>query len=123
MVLTDYYGVYGYMDADIAIRNGNDIMLVNYDTETNHLTDKESATAISAARQACKNIMYTVVNSRAYAPENLHGGLQTWQILQLVIDIILGAVIVLLYALAIRSYMKHKDDFVEITAEKPEEKE
>ena len=27
MVLTDYFGGYGYMDADKAIRNGNDIML------------------------------------------------------------------------------------------------
>lgn len=31
MVLTGYFGVYGYMDADQAIRNGTDFCLVNYD--------------------------------------------------------------------------------------------
>ena len=34
MVLTDYFGVYGYMNADQAVRNGTDFMLVNYPTET-----------------------------------------------------------------------------------------
>ena len=35
-MLTDYFGVYGYMDSDQAIRGGTDCMLVAYDTETNH---------------------------------------------------------------------------------------
>ena len=69
-VLTDYFGVYGYMDSDMGIRGGTDCMLVAYDTETNHVTDTTSATGVLAMRQACKNIMYTVVNSRAYDPEN-----------------------------------------------------
>lgn len=47
MVLTDYFGVYGYMDADQAIRNGTDFCLVNYDTATNHVTDTTSATGSS----------------------------------------------------------------------------
>lgn len=47
-VLTDYYGVYGYQDADRMIRNGNDCMLVAYDTETNHLTDQKNATSVQA---------------------------------------------------------------------------
>ena len=36
-------------------------MLVAYDTETNHVKDQESATGVQAMRQACKNILYTVV--------------------------------------------------------------
>mgnify|MGYP002230334481 CR=1 FL=1 len=36
-VLTDYFGVYGYMNSDQGIRNGTDAMLVAYDTETNHV--------------------------------------------------------------------------------------
>ena len=79
MVLTDYYGVYGYQDSDHLIRNGGDFCLVNYDTETNHLTDTTSATALVCARQACKNILYTVANSRAYYPENLNPGMATWE--------------------------------------------
>ena len=79
MVLTDYYGVYGYQDADRLIRNGGDFCLVNYDTETNHLTDTTSATALVSARQACKNILYTVANSRAYYEENLNPGMPGWE--------------------------------------------
>ena len=40
-VLTDYFGVYGYMDSDMGIRGGTDCMLVAYDTETNHVTDTD----------------------------------------------------------------------------------
>ena len=104
--LTDYYGVYGYQDADRMVRNGNDCMLVAYDTETNHMTDKESATAVQAMRQACKNIMYTVVNSRAYDPENLNTGLMGWQIAAIVIDVVLAAGILALEAAAVVRYRR-----------------
>ena len=104
--LTDYYGVYGYQDADRMIRNGNDCMLVAYDTETNHVSDTESATSIKAMRQACKNIMYTVVNSRAYDEANLQTGLMTWQIAAIVIDVILAAGIIVLEVLAVKKMKK-----------------
>lgn len=107
-VLTDYFGVYGYMDADREIRNGNDAMLVAYDTETNHLTDKSSATSVKAMRQACKNIMYTVVNSRAYDAENMTTGLQNWQIMAIIIDILFAGLIVFLEVRTIKSYKKAK---------------
>ncbi len=107
-VLTDYFGVYGYMDSDMGIRGGTDCMLVAYDTETNHVTDTKSATSVKAMRQACKNIMYTVVNSRAYDPENLTTGLMNWQIMAIVIDVIFAALIVLLEVLAIRRFLKEK---------------
>ena len=105
-VLTDYFGVYGYMDSDMGIRGGTDCMLVAYDTETNHVTDTTSATGVKAMRQASKNIMYTVVNSRAYDPENLKTGLMNWQILAIVIDIILGALVIFLEVLTIKKYKK-----------------
>ncbi len=105
-VLTDYYGVYGFQDADRMIRNGNDCMLVAYDTETNHLTDTTSATSLLAMRQACKNIMYTVVNSRAYAPENLSGGLMNWQIAAIIIDLLFAALIIFLEIRTLKTYKK-----------------
>ncbi len=105
-VLTDYFGVYGYMDSDMGIRGGTDCMLVAYDTETNHVTDTTSATGVKAMRQASKNIMYTVVNSRAYDPENLKTGLMNWQIIAIVIDIILGALVIFLEVLTIKKYKK-----------------
>ena len=88
------------------IRNGNDCMLVAYDTETNHVSDTTSATSIKAMRQACKNIMYTVVNSRAYDEANLQTGLMGWQIAAIVIDVILAAGLVVLELLAVKKLKK-----------------
>lgn len=110
MVLTDYFGVYGYMDADQAIRNGTDFCLVNYPTETNYLTDQTSATGVLAARQATKNILYTVVNSRAYEEENLNPGMAPWQKAQIAIDVVLVAGLVLLEVLAIKKYKKRTSE-------------
>lgn len=121
-VLTDYFGVYGYMDADREIRNGNDAMLVAYDTETNHLTDKSSATSVKAMRQACKNIMYTVVNSRAYDAENMTTGLQNWQIMAIIIDILFAGLIVFLEVRTIKSYKKAKAEGGQTPGAVPESK-
>lgn len=110
LVLTDYYGVYGYQDADRMIRNGNDCMLVAYDTETNHVTDTKSATSVKAMRQASKNILYTVVNSRAYDAENLNTGLMTWQKAAIGIDIVLAAGLIALELLAVKKMKKRKSE-------------
>ncbi|WP_395149996.1 glycoside hydrolase family 3 N-terminal domain-containing protein, partial [uncultured Allofournierella sp.] len=109
MVLTDYFGVYGYMDADQAIRNGNDFCLVNYDTATNHVSDTTSATSVLAMRQAAKNILYTVVNSRAYASENLNPGMPGWQIVGIVIDVALAAVLIALEVSVLKAYKRKKE--------------
>lgn len=81
-------------------------MLVAYDTETNHVKDQESATGVQAMRQACKNILYTVVNSRAYDADNLQSGLMGWQIAAIVIDVILAAAVILLEVVAIKRFCK-----------------
>ena len=107
-VLTDYFGVYGYQDADRMIRNGNDCMLVAYDTETNHLTDTSSATSIQAMRNSVKNIMFTVVNSRTYEPENMKEGLMGWQIAAIVMDIVFAALIILLEVRSVKKWKINK---------------
>ena len=108
MVLTDYFGVYGYMNADQAIRNGTDFCLVNYPTATNYVTDTTSATSVLAMRQATKNILYTVVNSRAYDPANLETGMAAWEITFIVVDVIVALIIVGLEVLVIRKVKKIK---------------
>lgn len=108
MVLTDYFGVYGYMNSDQAIRNGTDCMLVAYDTETNHVKDQKSADGIQAMRQASKNILYTVVNSRAYDPENLKTGLMIWQMAAIGVDVVLAAGIIMLEITAVRRFRKRR---------------
>ena len=63
-VLTDYFGGYGYQNADQEIRNGNDSMLATTKI-TNHITDK-SATSVKAMRTAAHNILYTTANGWQY---------------------------------------------------------
>ena len=110
MVLTDYFQGMGYMDAEQGIRNGNDICLAPYDSDTNNVHDLTGATSLNAMRQACKNIMYTVVNSRAYAPENLQTGLQPWQIVAIVVDAVIFLGLAALEILVVRKgWQKRRD--------------
>ena len=58
------------------------------------MTDTTSATGVQAMRQACKNILYTVVNSRAYTEENLNPGMQGWQKLLIGVDVVIVLAVV-----------------------------
>ena len=110
MVITDYFGVYGYQNADQEIRNGNDFMLVAYDAETNQVKDQSSATSIIAMRQASKNIMYTVVNSRAYYDENYSLEMAMWKKLAIGADVVLAGVLILLEVRTIRKFRRSKEE-------------
>ncbi|MEG2421588.1 MAG: hypothetical protein RSB55_08550, partial [Oscillospiraceae bacterium] len=68
-------------------------------------------TSLLAMRQACKNVMYTVVNSRAYAPENIKTGPQVWQIIAIVVDVIaVAAVIAVELTVVKKGYGKRRDE-------------
>ena len=89
-----------------------------YDTETNHVTDTTSATSVLAMRQACKNILYTTVNSRAYDPANLSGGgLQGWQIAAIAIDVVVGVILVAGAVMIVKKSKKMEDASAEDTTE------
>ena len=107
MVITDGFHFTDYMDSDIAIRNGCDLMLKNYDVATNHLTDTTSATSVKAMRQACKNIVYTVVNSRVYDPANTVST-PIWRTAMIVVNVLLAVLLVVLEVLTFKSYKKKK---------------
>lgn len=109
-VLTDYFAGYGYMNADQAIRNGNDTCLVNYDVKTNKVSDMTSASSVKAMRQASKNIMYTVVNSRAYNPEATGAGMETWKKALIGVDVVLAGLLILLEVTTVKKgYQKRKN--------------
>ena len=109
MVETDYDGSYGYMITDHSIRNGNDLMLGFNGAASNVLAD-QSATAIQAMRQACKNILYTVGNSGYYTMnESDEGGLTNMQKIFYTVDGIAGGcILVLLLIVLIRWSRKKK---------------
>lgn len=77
LVLSDYFGNYGYMDADRAIRGGTDVMLGTAGNEA-ILTDQTSATSVLNMRNAVKNALFTIVNSRAYET-NPNAQMPAWQ--------------------------------------------
>ena len=114
MVLSDYFVDFGFMDSDRYIRNGTDAMLADYDTGTNHLTDTESATSVIAMRQACKNQLYTVVNSRAYADDNLNMGMHKWQKIMLAADVAVFLLIAASEVALIKNYKKRINQTSEV---------
>ena len=104
---TDYFGGYGYQDADRMIRNGCDLMLAPYPSEFSTVTDQSSATSVIALRTASHHILYTVVNSRAYASE-VKSGIPAWKIGIYVIDVLLIGGIICLEILAVKKFLKKK---------------
>ena len=92
-VETDYFGVYGYMSADQAIRNGTDLMLVNYPTETNNIRFRDTNGAKQAMRTSAKNILYVVANSRQYDEANLSTGMAPWKKTMYVVDALIIALL------------------------------
>ena len=107
MVITDYDGSYGYMITDHCIRNGNDLMLGFNSAESNKLTD-ESATAVLAMRQACKNILYTVANSGYYADGNPAAGMSNMTKLFVTVDVILAVLLIAADAIVIVRFRKKR---------------
>ena len=109
MVLTDTFSGYGYQNADRFIRAGNDGMLSNFDTDENYVKDTDSGTSRLAMRNACKNIMYTVVNSRAYAAEDAdQRGKPVWMKTLIGTDIAALLLVLLLEALFVLRYRRSK---------------
>ena len=107
-VETDYFGVYGYMSADQGIRNGSDLMLVNYPTATNDVQFRDTNGAQQAMRTAAKNILYVVANSRAYDPANLNTGMAKWKVIMYAVDAIVAVLCLGLLAKFFSNYKKRK---------------
>ncbi len=108
-VLTDYFANFGYMDGARSIYNGGSTCLASYDTGSNYVADTSSATTVQHMRDACHRIFYTVVNSRAYEPENMETGLLIWQIILIVVDVIIAVLLVLYEVFPVRKgYRKRK---------------
>ena len=110
MVITDYFGGYGYMNADRGVRAGTDLML-NMTSQYAHLSNT-SATLTQAVRQSAKNILYTVVNSGQYSDGvySSTAAMPGWQKLLIGIDAVLGILLVLSEALAVRSCRRKKSN-------------
>ena len=110
-VETDYFGVSGYMTADQCVRNGNDLMLCTTGNDYNKVTVLTNSSK-QALRESAKNILYTVVNSRAYAEENLNPGMAKWQIVLIGADVLVALLFVTLEVKTLKGYKKRKEEEV-----------
>ena len=109
-VETDYFGVYGYMSADQAIRNGTDLMLVSYQTETNNIRFRDTNGAQQAMRESAHNILFVTVNSRAYEPANYEKATATpvWRTILIVVDVVAAAAFLGLEYMVLKGYKKRE---------------
>ena len=107
-VETDYFGVYGYMNADQAVRNGTDLMLVNYATATNDMRFTTTAGAVSALREAAHHILYVVANSFAYSDYGLELAQADtlWETVLFWVNIVVAVIIVLWEVLLVLNFVK-----------------
>lgn len=106
MVISDYFGNYGYMDADRAVRGGTDMMLGTAGNDA-IMTDQTSATSILAMRQAVKNIFYVTVNSAAYE-DYTPGQIPSWMMVMYVVDGVVAVLLIAVEIVLIRRYMKKR---------------
>ena len=105
-VLTDYFGGYGYQNADQEVRAGNDSMLATTKI-TNHITDK-SATSVKAMRTAAHNILYTTANGWQYENGEPKVDTPVWRIAMYVVWGVTAVLAVGLEVLTIMKYLKRR---------------
>lgn len=111
MALTDFFrnNGHGFMNADAALANGVDAMLSTFNGEENNVANPEHPTAVLQMRNACKNVMYTVVSSGAYDGEHEETGMENWKKAGIGIDIVIALFMAGMEVLVIRGYKKRKN--------------
>ena len=111
MALTDFFrnNGHGFMNADAALANGLDAMLSTFNGEENNVANPEHPTSVLQMRNACKNVMYTVVSSWAYDGEHEETGMENWKKAGIGIDIVIALFMAGMEVLVIRGYKKRKN--------------
>lgn len=111
MALTDFFrnNGHGFMNADAALANGVDAMLSTFNGEENNVANPEHPTAVLQMRNACKNVMYTVVSSWAYDGEHEETGMENWKKAGIGINIVIALFMAGMEVLVIRGYKKRKN--------------
>lgn len=108
MVISDGFSSSYFQNADQVVRAGNDACLVAFDTPETHMRVRSNA-ALQAMRTACHNIMYTVVNSRAYQ----YGGAEPmpkWKIALIAIDVVAVLCLAFCEYKSVKNYKKRKTE-------------
>ena len=108
MVLTDWYGSYGYQMTMDSVLNGNDLMLGFGSNIRTQIENPDSPTMVKALRQASKNIFYTIVHSGNYTIEERRTGMDPMTKSIVTVDVVLGAVLATIEAIVLARYFRKK---------------
>ncbi|WP_291531781.1 glycoside hydrolase family 3 N-terminal domain-containing protein [Bifidobacterium sp. UBA4282] len=106
MVLTDWYGDFGYQNGDQLVRAGNDAMLATFES-SNHVTVR-SASGVQALRTAAHNILYTAVNSWKYADGEPKAQTPVWQVATYVGIAVVAVIFLGLETLTIKRFLDRR---------------
>lgn len=100
-VITDYFGGYGYMDANLALAAGGTSMLSTTGQSGSAIKFQDNNQTIKELRKATHENLYTLVNSNAYKDKNasylLPWQKKVYQIDALIAVILIGIQIVVIY--------------------------
>ena len=104
-VETDYFAGAYDMNADQMLEAGGACCLSTFDIGTNFASDTTGATSLQYMRRACHDIMYTAVNSRAYATD-VEVGMTGWMKTLIAVDVVVAIALVAVEVLLIKKYRK-----------------
>ena len=110
-VVTDYNSS-KHMHTEEGVANGNDLMLANEMTLPTNFADINNASTLLAMRQACKNIIYSHVNSNAMngkaSGDKISYGISPWVFGVIAIEVVLVLAAGAIVFLCIRHTQKWK---------------
>ena len=110
MALTDFFrnNGHGFMNADAGLANGVDAMLSTFDGPENNPANPTHPTTVNQMRNACKNVMYTVVTCWEYEDGEIGTGMETWKKAAIGIDVALAALLIAAEVVVMKEYKKRK---------------
>ncbi|MRH41624.1 hypothetical protein GH741_02925 [Aquibacillus halophilus] len=111
VVNTDFYiiDVYPYMNVELAVRAGNDILLTGVAPFGVPEINTDSNDTLWAMRDAAKNVMYTVANSSAI-DDGMSTDTPQWVIITIVVDILVALGIILGFYFTFRNSKKRDEE-------------
>lgn len=114
-VITDFNGGAAYMNCELGITSGNDLMLSNIaqlDLANNKIADEDNPSTVIAMRTAMHNVLYSHANSNAM--QGLASGditkykLAPWRIILIVIEVVLALGVAALVTFSVLHTIKWK---------------
>ena len=110
MAITDFFrnNGHGFMNADAALANGVDGMLATVEGGPNFVTDRTNPSSVTDMRRACKNVLYTVVQSYLYDKDYQSQQGIGWRTYLYIADAAAAIVLIGLEIMVLRGYQKRK---------------